>query len=122
MTVWQRNFPTPLKLTIYSDVGFSARGPIVVEVCDKVNELQEFIFGLDAPLVPVPSQAAGSDERMPLLFLRPCVDTINFIIEMKELPLRPLPQLGNNMDYHYFVPICKVLAEAINSIIGELNV
>ena len=120
MTVWQRNFPTPLKITIHSDAGFSARGPIVVEVCDKVNELQEFVFGLDAPLISVPSQAAGSDERMPLMYLRPCIEAVNFIIETKELPLRALPQLGNNMDYHYFVPLVQSIKICINQIIKEL--
>jgi hypothetical protein len=121
MTVWQRNFPAPLKITIHSDAGFSARGPIVVEVCEKINELQEFVFGLDTSLISVPSQAAGSDERMPLMYLRPCIEAVNFIIEIKELPLRPLPQLGNNMDYHAFIPVCKVIAEAINLIIQELQ-
>jgi hypothetical protein len=121
MNYWQRNFPPPLEVTIHGDCGFSARGEIVVAICEKVNELAEYIFGLENEKILVPSQAAGSDERMPLMFLRPCVDVLTRVILTKNLKTNPPVQMGNNMDYHFFTVWTKEIKKCINDILEEIN-
>jgi hypothetical protein len=120
MSIWERNFPPPLEITIHSDCGISARTEIVAGICNKINELIEFAFGLEAPPVKVPAQG-NCDERMPMTFLRPCIQAINLIIFQKEFDVEPIPQIGSSMDYHAFVPVCKRITETINRIIGVLN-
>ena len=65
--------------------------------------------------------AINCDERMPLTFLRPCIQVLNTIIETQEFDIDYIPQLGDNMDYHAFVPVCRNIAQTINEILGELH-
>jgi hypothetical protein len=120
MTVWERNFPPPLEITIVSDCGIAARAEVVANLCNKVNELNEFIIGLGAHPILVPAQA-NCDERMPLMFLRPCIGVLNAIIISNNFDIDPIPQLGDSMDYHAFVPVCRNIAQTINRILGELQ-
>jgi hypothetical protein len=120
MTYWERNFPPPLEITIVSDCGIAARADVVASICNKVNELNEFIFGLGAIPVLVPAQA-NCDERMPLTFLRPCIGVLNKIILMSEFDIDPIPQLGDSMDYHAFVPVCRNIAQIINKVLKEIG-
>lgn len=119
MNLSLRNFPKPLLATVYADCGLSARTEIVAQICDRVNEVSEYVLGLDAPKVLVPAQS-NIDARMPLYFLRPCVDAINGIIMAYELNIPLLAKPGDNMDYHRFVPLCREIAEALNAIIEQL--
>jgi hypothetical protein len=120
MTVWERNFPPPLEITIVSECGIAARSEVVANICHKVNELNEFILGLNAGSVLVPSQA-NCDERMPLTFLRPCIRVLNTIIEANDFDINLIPQLGDSMDYHAFVPVCRDIAQTMNRIIEGLR-
>ena len=120
MTIWERNFPPPLEITIHSDCGIAARTEVVAGICNKINELMEFIFGLEAPLVPVPGQG-NCDERMPITFLRPCIQAVNLMIFQKEFDIESIPQIGNNMDYHAFIPVCRNIAQTFNEIVGKLR-
>lgn len=113
-----RNFPPPIQIPIYTDCGISARTEVVANICKKVNELNEFITGYDAHKVLVPAQG-NCDERMPLTFLRPCIDVINALIATNKLETESIPQVGSNIDYHGFIPLCRTIAKTINSIIGE---
>jgi hypothetical protein len=115
-----RNFPPPFEITIHSDCGISARTKIVMDICNKINELNEFYFGLEAQPVLVPSQA-NCDERMPLTYLRPCIIVLNSIIIDTGFNVEHVPELGYNMDYHAFVPVCRNISQTINKIIGELG-
>jgi hypothetical protein len=116
MTIWERNFPPPLEITIHSDCGIAARTEVVAGLCNKVNELSEFVHGLDTDLIPVPGQG-NCDERMPITFLRPCIDALNHIILISEFDIEPIPQIGSNMDYHAFIPVCRNIAQTINRIL-----
>jgi hypothetical protein len=120
MTYWERNFPPPIEITIHSDCGIAARADVVAGICNKINELNEFIFGLAAEPVLVPAQA-NCDERMPLTFLRPCIQVLNTIIDTNNFDVDHIPQLGDNMDYHAFVPVCRNIAQTINKILGGLQ-
>jgi hypothetical protein len=120
MTVWERNFPLPLEITIHSDCGIAARAEVVAGLCNKVNELNEFIVGLGAEPILVPAQG-NCDERMPLTFLRPCIGVLNKIIFMSEFDIDPIPQLGDSMDYHAFVPVCRNIAQTINRILEGMR-
>ena len=120
MTIWERNFPPPLEITINSDCGISARTEIVAGICRKINELVECIFGLETLPIPVPGQG-NCDERMPITFLRPCIQAVNNMIAHAQFDIEPIPQIGGNMDYHAFVPVCRNIAEKINEIIGEIH-
>jgi hypothetical protein len=120
VTVWERNFPPPFEITIHSDCGIAARTEVVANICNKTNELLEFVIGLNAIPVPVPGQG-NCDERMPLTFLRPCIQAINLIISQVEYDIEPIPELGHNMDYHAFVPVCRSITQTINKILGELK-
>jgi hypothetical protein len=120
MNTWQRNFPPPIEVIVYGDCGIAARAEVVAGICNKTNELIEFVFGLDAPPVPVPGQG-NCDERMPLTFLRPCIDILNLVIDSQGLNIDNIPQIGDSMDYHGFVPLCRTMAQTINMIVGDLN-
>ena len=119
MNVALRNFPKPPLAVVYDDCGLSARRDIVAQICDRTNEVLEYCFGLESSKVLVPAQS-NIDERMPLYFLRPCVEYVNTIITTQgiDTPLVPMP--GDNMDYHRFVPLAREIAEALNAIIEEL--
>ena len=122
MNAWARNFPAPLPATMYGDVGFSGRGEVVAALCRKTNEVLEFFFGLEAKRVPVPGQAAGSDERMPLLFLRPCIDELNYLVNAGDFDMTMIIVApGDNMDYHAFTPLVRSIVATINGIIGALR-
>jgi hypothetical protein len=118
--IWERNFPPPLEITIHSDCGIAARSEVVAGICNKVNELNEFILGLGAQPILVPAQG-NCDERMPLTFLRPCIQVLNAIIEANEFDINLIPQLGDSMDYHAFVPVCRNIAQTINRIVEGLQ-
>jgi len=120
MTFWERNFPPPLEITIHSDCGIAARAEVVAGLCNKVNELNEFIVGLGAVPILVPAQA-NCDERMPLTFLRPCIGVLNTIIDTSGFDIDRIPQLGDSMDYHAFVPVCRNIAQTMNKILARLQ-
>jgi hypothetical protein len=113
---WRRNVPAPLTIDVYTDCGLSARTPIVIAICNKVNELQEFFLGMGAPLVLVPAQG-NVDERMPLMYLRGCVTVLQSIIRANELSIVEPPQYGQSMDYHAFVPWARDISRVLNEII-----
>ena len=92
----------------------------MIEICEKMNELQEYLLGMNAPKLKVPDQGA-IDERMPLKYLRPVVDLLKAIIMTRELQVKPPVQLTDNMDYHFFVPWVRSIAECIDAVIRELG-
>ena len=114
-----RNFPKP-KLTIVNvDAGLSERTQIVARICERANDIIEYYYGLEAKKLLVPAQS-NIDERMPLYFLRPVAERINQIILDADLKVDLLPVPTNNMDYHYFVPWTRQMAETINKVIDLL--
>lgn len=119
MNVALRNFPKPPLAVVHADCGLSERREIVARICDRTNEVLEYYMGLDAPKLLVPAQS-NIDERMPLYFLRPCADALNYLIETGTFhsPLIPVP--GDSMDYHQFVPLTRLMTETLNAIIEEL--
>jgi hypothetical protein len=119
MNISLRNFPKPPLAVVHADCGLSERREIVARICDRTNEILEYCFGLESSKVLVPAQS-NIDERMPLYFLRPCVEYINTIILTQgiDTPLLAVP--GDNMDYHRFVPLTREIAETLNAIIEEL--
>ena len=119
MNVALRNFPKPPLAAIYGDCGLSARTDIVAQICNRTNEVIEYMLGMEAPQVLVPAQS-NIDERMPLRFLRPCVEAINLIIFQRELEVDPVRMPGDSMDYHGFVPLARDITEALNKIIEVL--
>jgi hypothetical protein len=114
-----RNFPKPPLAVVYADCGLGQRREIVAQICDRTNEVTEFVLGYNALKVLVPAQS-NIDERMPLTFLRPCVAAINDMITDQDLPIALLTMPTNNMDYHRFVPMTREIAEALNAIIELL--
>ena len=119
MNVALRNFPKPPLATVNADCGLSERREIVARLCDRTNEVLEYCFGLESSKVLVPGQS-NIDERMPLCFLRPCVEYINTIIQTQGIDTPLLAMLGNSMDYHQFVPLTREIAKTLNAIIEEL--
>jgi hypothetical protein len=114
-----RNFPKPPLGDVHADCGLSQRREIVARICNRTNEICEYVLGLDTPKLFVPGQS-NIDERMPLMFLRPCIEAINAIIEIHELTIDSLPMPGNSIDYHGFVPLTRSIIEKLNAIIEEL--
>ena len=115
-----RNFPKPLLLAATPDCGLSQRREVVAKVCEQVNEVLAYAyFTPDAKSVPVPGQS-NIDERMPLTFLRPCIDALNSVIEDCELEVPPMEQMGGSMDYHGFVPWVNRIVRHINAVIEAL--
>jgi hypothetical protein len=119
MNMALRNFPKPPLAAVHADCGLSARQEIVARICDRTNELSEYVLGLDTPKVLVPAQS-NIDERMPLYFLRPCVAVINDVIDASQVDVPKLDMPGDNMDYHQFVPLTRRMSEALNAIVEEL--
>lgn len=114
-----RNFPKPKVAVVYADCGLSERTAVVARICERTNEVLEYYMGLDASKLAVPAQS-NVDERMPLTFLRPCCDAINYLIEIGAFPIKKVPTPTDNMDYHAFVPLTRQMAEALNDIIELL--
>lgn len=114
-----RNFPKPPLAVVYTDCGLSARTEIVAQLCNRTNEVTEYALGMEFPKVLVPAQS-NIDERMPLTFLRPCVEAVNAVILGHDLDIALLAKPGDNMDYHRFVPLCREIAVALNQIIELL--
>lgn len=116
-----RNSPKPPLVFITPDCGLSQRREVVANLCDRVNELLEYAYFLapEDKIVPVPAQS-NIDERMPLRFMRPCIDALNGIIEDCGLELDPLSQMGNNMDYHGFIPWVNKIIVHMNAITEAL--
>jgi hypothetical protein len=119
MNVVLRNFPKPPLAVVHSDCGLSERREIVARICDRTNEVSEYVLGMDTPKVLVPAQS-NIDERMPLYFLRPCIDVINAIIVSSQVDVPKLDKPGDNMDYHQFVPLTRRIGETLNAIVEEL--
>lgn len=114
-----RNFPKPPLAVVHADCGLSERREIVARICERTNELIEFVFGLEAPKIEVPGQS-NIDERMPLRYLRPAAQAINLAIFQTELEIKPISVPGNSMDYHGFVPLTRDIVVTLNAIIEEL--
>lgn len=114
-----RNFPKPPLVIVYADCGLSERTEIVAQLCNRTNEVLEYVMGLEYTPVLVPAQG-NVDARMPLYFMRPCVEAINKIILTNGLEVPMLAKPGDSMDYHRFVPLAREIAEALNAIIDLL--
>lgn len=114
-----RNFPKPPLAVVHSDCGLSERREIVARVCERANEVLEYYYGLETPELLVPAQS-NIDERMPLYFLRPCAEAINTLIMDGAFDAAQIPVPGDNMDYHQFVPLTRLMTETLNAIIEEL--
>lgn len=119
MNTHLRNFPKPPLATVNSDCGLSERREIVARICERTNDVLEYYMGLEAPKLLVPAQS-NIDERMPLYFLRPCADALNYLLEIGAFHAPPIPVPGDNMDYHQFVPLTRLMTETLNAIIEEL--
>jgi hypothetical protein len=114
-----RNFPKPPLAVVYEDCGLSERTAVVTRLCERTDELSEFMLGHETRKLLKPAQS-NVDERMPLTYLRPCIDSINAIIFAHELPVEKLEKPGDSMDYHGFVPLARRIAEKLNEITGLL--
>jgi hypothetical protein len=119
MNMSLRNFPKPPLSVVYSDCGLSERTALVIAICNRTNEIMEYVFGLESTQVLVPAQS-NVDARMPLRFLRPCVQIINNIITTQGLTIDSVPMPGDSLDYHGFVPLTRNISETLNAIIEEL--
>jgi hypothetical protein len=120
-----RNFPKPSLSATTPDCGLSQRREVIAQVCERVNELVEYVYGLDTEQallwrVTAPGQS-NIDERMPTSFLRPCIHTLNGIVEEFALELDPMPQIGNGMDYHGFILWVNRIVSHMNEINGALQ-
>jgi hypothetical protein len=104
---------------VNTDCGLSERTAIVMRICDRTNEVLEYVFGLESSRVDAPAQS-NIDERMPLRYLRPCAEMINTIILTQDLEIPLVAVPGNSMDYHGFVPLTRTLSEALNKIVDQL--
>lgn len=116
MNAHLRNFPKPPLGVVNSDCGLSERREIVARICERTNEIGEYVLGLEFALVEIPGQS-NIDERMPLRYLRPAAEVINAIIQVSDLNILPIPVPGNNMDYHGFVPLTRLMNETLNAIV-----
>jgi hypothetical protein len=114
-----RNFPKPKLTVVHSDCGLSQRTEIVANICNRTNDILEYHYGLEFEKVLVPAQS-NVDERMPLYFLRPVAEKLNAVIMDGDLKVPLLPVPTNIMDYHYFVPWTRQIAETINKVIDLL--
>jgi hypothetical protein len=119
MNIPLRNFPKPEPARQRPDCGLSERNAIIAEACNKVNELLEYAYGYEHTRVLVPAQS-NIDERMPMYFLRPCIDALNDLVQDLDLDVFPMAQIGMNMDYHGFIPWTNLIAEQINLILEKL--
>jgi len=114
-----RNFPKPKLTVVHADCGLSQRTEIVANICNRTNEVLEYYYGTEVTKLLVPAQS-NIDERMPLYFLRPVAEQLNGIIMDGNFKVELLPVPTNIMDYHFFVPWTRQIAEAINLIIEQM--
>jgi hypothetical protein len=112
-----RNAPRPELAAATPDCGLSQRREVIAALCNKVNEILEYAhFGSDIK-VPVPAQS-NIDARMPMTFLRPCISALNDVASDHELA--PMPQIGDNIDYHGFILWVNRIVAHANRIIEAL--